>query len=169
MNIQDLLQVMQAQCLLMNELTGLERRMLSAVLDKDAAAVQLCNERCNILSASLAQAEDVRLALVKHLAIDAGIKIDPALPTNQTELLARLCARLGAVERANLSQALRNFKISIQQLVGVNQGLQSYTEAQLITLNSFLTELLPERNNGVYGSDGKQSASGRPQLFKLQA
>lgn len=169
MKIQDLLQVMQAQCLLMNELSGLERRMLSAVLDKDAAAVQLCNERCAVLNASLAQAEEVRLALVRRLALAAGLRVDESKPLDQSELLARLGARLDAADRSALAAGLRGFKIAIQQLVGVNQGLQAYTEAQLVTLNSFMVELMPDRKQGVYGADGRQAGSARPQLFKLQA
>lgn len=143
--------------------------MLTAVLDKDAAAVQLCNERCNILSASLTQAEDVRLALISHLAEYHGLKLDTSVSVDQSELLARLSARLDVAERAALANALRSFKVSVQQLVGINQCLQSYTEAQMLTLNSFLIELLPSRNQGVYGADGRQAASQRPQLIKLQA
>ena len=169
MNIQDLLQVMQAQCLLMNELTGLEHRMLTAVLDKDSTAIQLCNERCAVLSASLAQAEDVRLALIRHLSAFYGVESDPTAIEDQSELLGRLSSRLEPAGRAALAASLRSFKVSVQQLVGINQCLQSYTEAQMITLNSFLTELLPQRNHGIYGSDGRQTASQRPQLFKLQA
>jgi len=169
MSVHNLLQVMQAQGLLMNELATLECNVLAAVLEKDAAAVQRLNARRETLSAHLVQAEEVRVALIRKLALEHAIVLKADQSDDAAEVLARLTARLSDSDRSSLATALRRFKIALQQLVTMNQCLQSYTEAQMITLDSFMGELFPQRKQGVYGADGRQSTSARPQLVKMHA
>jgi len=169
MSVQNLVQVMQAQTVLMNELAALEKRMLSAILAKNAAGIQACVEQNDALSAHLEQAETVRLALIAKMAGQLGITVHAGSDSRSIELFDRMVARLDAKSQAQVKETIKLFRVAVQNLVNMNQALRMYTEAQLVTLDSFLCELLPQRNHGVYGADGKQSASARPQLLNRQA
>ena len=169
MSVSNLIQVMQAQTILMNELAALENRMLAAILDKDAGAVQSCLETNATLSAHLDQAETVRVTLIGQLASERGIVTPSGTEKKVLEQFDRLMLRLDGLDRTRLTEISRQFKLAVQRLVSINRALRMYTEAQLVTLDSFLSELLPERSHGVYGADGRQSASVRPQLLNRQA
>ena len=169
MSVQNLVQVMQAQTVLMNELAALEKRMLSAILAKNAAGIQACVEQNDALSAHLEQAETVRIAIIGNLATSYGIVSHPDSDCRSLELFDRVVLRLDAKSQAQVKDTIKLFRVAVQNLVNMNQALRMYTEAQLVTLDSFLCELLPQRNHGVYGADGKQSASARPQLLNRQA
>ena len=169
MSVQNLTQVMQAQTLLMNELAKLEKRLLSAILDKDASAIQECLSHNATLSEHLNQAEAVRVTLIARMAAQCGIVSHPESTIQTVELYERVLLRLPVAGREALKQTGREFRLAIQNLVSINQALRMYTEAQLVTLDSFLSELLPQRSHGVYGSDGRQTASQRPQLLNRQA
>lgn len=169
MSVQNLVEVMRAQTVLMNELATLEKRMLKALLDKDAQAVQACLEHNNLLSDHLAKAEEVRLALIGQLAASLGAADTSGAEIRPVELFDRILARLDPVTRGCLQEATRGFQAAVRNMVNINQALRMYTEAQLITLDTFLVELLPQRSQGVYGADGRQTASQRPQLLNRQA
>jgi hypothetical protein len=169
MSVQNLIAVMRAQTVLMNELAQLEKRMLAALLDKDAAAVQACLERNNLVAEHLNQAEEIRLALIARLAAFLGITSHPESAIRPVELFDHILARLEAAERATLQTATRSFRAAAASMVNLNRALRMYTEAQLTTLDSFLSELLPQRGHGVYGADGRQTASQRPQLLSRHA
>ncbi len=169
MSVQNLIQVMQAQTVLLNELAKLEKTLLSAILDKDAASIQGCIERNTTLSEHLNQAEAIRVTLIARMAAQCGIVSHPESSIQTVELYDRLLLRLPTVDCAHLRQSNKDFRLAIQNLVSINQALRMYTEAQLVTLDSFLCELLPQRTHGVYGANGRQTASQRPQLLNRQA
>jgi flagellar biosynthesis/type III secretory pathway chaperone len=169
MSVQNLIQVMQAQTILMNELAALENRMLAAILVKDAGQIQSCTDANASLSAHLDQAETVRVTLVGRLAAEHGIVSHAESQTRTMELFDRVLLRLDSFDRTRLNEVSRQFRMAVSRLVNINQALRMYTEAQLGTLDSFLTELVPQRSDGVYGANGRQLANKRPQLLNRHA
>lgn len=165
MSVENLLQVMQAQTLLLRELAGLEQKMLRSLLDRNSAVVQECNERYQGLSTHLDQAEKVRIELIRRLAHAMGIVSHPGTQTSPSELMARITDRLDPQERNAFTMASRRFSVAVQELVAMNQALHTYTQAQLVTLDGFLTELFPSRDQGTYGADGRHQSNGRPMLL----
>ena len=114
MSVQNLIEVMRAQTVLMNELAALEKRMLSALLDKDAAAVQAALERNNLLSEHLNQAEAVRVALIAQLATQHGIVSHAGTAIRPIELYDRVLSRISAPERTLLQETARGFQIAVR-------------------------------------------------------
>ena len=102
---------------------------------------------------------------IRRIAAAMGIVSHPSTQTSPAELMARIADRLDPEERSQLTLAGRRFSVAVQELVSMNQALHTYTQAQLVTLDGFLTELFPSRDQGTYGSDGRHQANARPILL----
>ncbi len=168
MHITSLLQVMEAEMVLINEMTGLERRMLVSLLNRNSSEVQTCQEQYFQLSAHIQQAEDIRLSILQKTALSLGSPSHNNQILSSIELMARIEHYLDPESRQTLQDCKRRFRQSLGQLINSNNALKVYTEAQLITLDSFLTELFPDRADGTYGSDGRQRTTMRPQVLNTQ-
>jgi hypothetical protein len=151
-----LLQVVQAETILCSEMAGLMEALLGALLQREGERVQALLGRFQELSASLAQAEAVRTRLYLDLAEYSSMA--PALG------MAALIERQDPGQRPAFALALREFKATIARMHSLSQHLSTYTNSQLLTLENFFVELLPERHAGTYGANGSKQASSRPVL-----
>lgn len=172
MNVQTLIQVLEAEVILFRELAGLEQRMLLALLDHDSAKAQACQADYQTLCNHIAHAEEIRLSLIRKTAEEMGI--NPVLDEQSArvmtpqELFARLQQQLAPELAGLVKDGMKDFKRAVEELLSTNRALAAYTQAQLLTLDGFLAELMPARKNGLYGADGRQQSSVRPQLFSRE-
>jgi len=173
MTVDTLNQVLEAETVLMQELVLLEQKMLSALLEQDSLAVQNCQTDYTKLGKHLERAEEIRITILRQIALDKGINpiIDPVRGTecSQYELLKRLEQKLGSEEVQGIHDRNMQLKKAVKNLEASNRALQVYAQAQLVTLDTFLTELIPSKNEGFYGSDGRQQTSVRPRILNWEA
>jgi len=156
MALDTFLQVIQAETVLCNEMTALSDVILRAVMKRNHAAVSESLARHQHLSSNLAKAEAMRSRLFKQLAEAGKFK--------EADGMSALLARLNNQHRGQFSNSLRDFKVAVYRMRSANRALETYTNSQLVTLESFLVEILPDRDVGVYSANGSRTTSGRPLL-----
>jgi len=156
MALTTLLKLMQAETVLCNEIGTVLESVLQAVMKRDTAEAQTALDHYRELASSLAGAEAMRTKVFEQICDSTGCRADGGVSV----LVSHVAPELGP----RFADAIRSFRTAVFRLRGINQGLASYTEASLVTLESFLVELFPDRHNGLYGADGSMQSTGRPVL-----
>lgn len=157
MALATLLQVIQAETVLCTEIGKVMDSILAGLIARDNARVQDGLTRFGEFSGSLAQAEAVRTRVYEELC--HVCRMDTSLG------MGALVARIDPERRPAFAAALREFRVAVYHMRSVSQGIAAYTNSQLITLESFMVELFPDRSTGTYGSDGSRRSSASSFLF----
>lgn len=163
MSVTTMLQVLEAEAILFREMVRLEQQMLAALLDHDSAATMALQEEYRSLGSHVDRAESIRTGLLQELARALGI--DPARMDSTSHLVVRILGALDPDNAARFREGMKDLQSAMEELRMSNRALSLYTRARLDTLDCFLAELLPERGNGLYGSDGRQQSNLRPQIL----
>ena len=147
---------LQQQIQLLDLLSQSEHQLQHAVMHKDWQSLETTIARLYELSNQVYKCEQVR-----HREFTA-LRESMGLP--ETARFSALLADLSAEERLEIASLYRRLKISVLRVQTLTEGLDSYLNSTVQTMQQIVQELFPSTRGGVYSKDGNLNGTQPPAM-----